>query len=39
MKEPAEAAALREAGRLRAAEFSWERAARETLEVYRQCSK
>jgi glycosyltransferase involved in cell wall biosynthesis len=31
--------ALRERGLERAAEFSWERAARETVEVYRQAAK
>lgn len=39
LTQPARAASLGEAGRRRAAAFSWELAARETLEVYRQCPK
>lgn len=36
LRDPAERAALAEAGRARAATFSWERAAQATIDVYRE---
>jgi len=37
LSSPDLAARLGEAGRRRAAQFTWERTARETIQVYRQC--
>jgi glycosyltransferase involved in cell wall biosynthesis len=39
LADPAERARLRAAGQARAAEFSWERTARETLAVYRRLAR
>jgi glycosyltransferase involved in cell wall biosynthesis len=36
MTPPADAERLRALGRIRAREFTWERAAAETVEVYRR---
>ena len=39
LSRPDLAARLREAGRQRAARFTWERTARETIRVYRRCCR